>query len=475
MGKVIWLVSGILAAIVFWFAPFGADASSNQYDEVQIHFQSSDQTVLHGSLLLPDVPGPHPVVILIHGAGWHDREDYRAEAELFVNAGMAAFIYDKRTVGYSADGIGERSRSYSLLADDALAAVEVLSLRKELDPKLIGLWGLSEGSSVAPLAAVRSNDVAFVITVSASGVPPAQQTSWELENQLRQQGISANSFIHAMTRTGMRLLVSAGLFAEASYDHVPPLEQLQQPLLAIWGNHDRTAPPVESFLMMKAALERGDNEHVTFQFISNANHDLRLSPDGFMTSEVFAPGYADAMVSWIEEMKEGDVAGTSVIGNVPQQNYHSFAGISRTRWYDSAWSHLGMMIVLLVIFVGFYGMALIRFQRRRVTSVPNRLLWYGGATAASGIVSVLGLFGLFGYFMMTKEPGFIINGRPLPWLVLQFSSLVTLVFAGLLAGTWRKARPSTDLFEKIRLGSQLVGGILFVPWALYWKLLFPLM
>ncbi len=470
----------IFVAFVLLFTSFSVTvaASSNHYSEINIQFQSTDQTLLNGSLLIPEVPGPHPVVILIHGAGWHDREDYRSEAEIFVKSGIAAFIYDKRTVGYSADGIGEQSRSYALLADDVLAAVDILRSREELDPKLIGLWGLSEGSSVAPLAAVQSNDVAFVITVSASGVPPAQQTSWELENKYREQGITASSFIHSMTRTGIRFLVSSDLFAEATYDHVPPLEKMQQPLLAIWGNNDRTTPPVENYQIMRSALEHGGNVYVTFQFIPEANHDLRLSTNGFINSEQFAPGYVEAMVSWIQDIVDGNGAGINVIGNMPEQSYTSFDGITESFWYDSAWSHLAMMIILSTTFFSFFGMALIRFRRVKVISTRSRLRWYAGAIAVTGTASVLGFFGYFGYIMMTSEPGLIILGSPLSWLVLQLLSIVTIVLTVMLAVmlvvSRRKAQSSTDRFERIRLGSQLIGGILFIPWALYWKILLPL-
>lgn len=477
MGKTIRLFSGILVVFVLLFTPFNVNvaASLNHYEEVNIQFQSTDQTVLNGSLLIPEAPGSHPVVILIHGAGWHDREDYRAEAEIFVNAGIAAFIYDKRTVGYSADGVGEQSRSYALLADDVLAAVDVLRLREELDQKKIGLWGLSEGGSVAPLVAAQSRDVSFVITVSASGVMPAQQTSWAMENQFRHKGITATSFIHSMARNGIRFLVAAGLFAEATYDHVPPLEKMQQPILAIWGTNDRITPPVENYHIMKESLERGGNEYVTFRFIPNANHDLRLSTDGFIHSEQFAQGYAEAMVSWIEGILEYKRSGVTVIDNMPQQYYTSFDGISDSSWYDSVWLHLGLMTILVVLFASYYCIAFIRlFRENQFKSTRSRLHWYAGAISISGMISIFGFFGYFGYITMTNEPGLIIMGRPLPWIALQFISIATGLFTVLLAVSWRKAHAATNSPENIRFGLQLIGGMLFIPWAIYWKLLFLL-
>src|SRR5690606_8962646 len=132
--------------------------------------------------------------------------------------GIATLMYDKRTEGYSATGIGEQSRSFSLLADDVLAAVQALRSDQIIHPNKIGLWGLSEGAWVAPLAASKSSDVAFVVAVSASGVPPIQQTAWALENLLRHQGVTSSSMLQSITQNGMRFMVSAGMFAEATYN-----------------------------------------------------------------------------------------------------------------------------------------------------------------------------------------------------------------------------------------------------------------
>ena len=173
------------------------------------------------------------------------------------------------------------------------------------------------------------------------------------------------------------------MFAEATYNHVPPLEKMQQPLLAIWGSNDRTAPPAESFHITKKTLERGGNKHVTLQFIPDANHDLRWSPDGFVQTENLAPGYAEAMVSWIENVIEGEEeVGINVIGDIPQQKHTSFARLFESSWYESAWSQLVVMVILVVAFSSFYGIVLIRlFRKSQVKSAPIRLHWYAGIIA----------------------------------------------------------------------------------------------
>ncbi|MEJ7699037.1 MAG: acyl-CoA thioester hydrolase/BAAT C-terminal domain-containing protein [Pyrinomonadaceae bacterium] len=47
--------------------------------------------------------------------------------------------------------------------------MEYLKSRKEINPKQIGLIGHSEGGMIAPLVAVRSKDVAFIVLMAGTG------------------------------------------------------------------------------------------------------------------------------------------------------------------------------------------------------------------------------------------------------------------------------------------------------------------
>jgi pimeloyl-ACP methyl ester carboxylesterase len=169
-------------------------------------------------------------------------------------------IYDKRTVGYSLT-----DRNYSVLADDALAGVELLRARADIDPARVGMWGLSEGTWVAEIGAARSPEVAFLVFVGASGLSPAQQTSWAVANQLHHVGVSGPE-VHTISVTALRLLAGVGLFPEASHDPVPVIENIHQPVLATWGALDHNSPPDESSRIIRQALEKGGYAHYTIRF-----------------------------------------------------------------------------------------------------------------------------------------------------------------------------------------------------------------
>src|SRR3954469_25671038 len=155
------LLAGVILAVTALAPPASAADLAN--DDVTF---TNGGGMLHGTVVAPPGGSKLPGLVMVDGSGEHTRNDHRTEAEAFARQGIATLIYDKRTEGYS-----QFERSYPTLADDALAAVEVLRKRPGVDPARVGVWGLSEGGWVAPLAASKSPEhVAFVVTVGANGV-----------------------------------------------------------------------------------------------------------------------------------------------------------------------------------------------------------------------------------------------------------------------------------------------------------------
>jgi hypothetical protein len=65
---------------------------------------------------------------------------------------------------------------------------------------------------------------------------------------------------------------------------------------------------------------------------------------------------------------------------------------------------------------------------------------------------------------MGKGLGPVVAGRPLAWLALQLVALGAVAATiGTAVAWWRHRTP--------RLGVLLAGGVVFVPWAVYWGLL----
>ncbi|MEU4247789.1 alpha/beta hydrolase [Amycolatopsis sp. NPDC026612] len=412
-------------------------ASAADVTNEDVTFQNGGMT-LHGTVVAPPGGTKLPGLVMIHGSGEHLRDDYRFEAEAFARQGIATLIYDKRTDGYS-----QFERSYSTLADDALAAVEALRKRPEVDPARVGVWGLSEGGWVAPLAASRSSDVAFVVTLGANGVQPPRQQAWAIENQLRRLGMDG-SIVRMASSTMMRQLVGGGVFPEAHHDPVPVLKSLRQPVLGLWGAKDVLTPPGEAVRIFRASLAR-----YTLRVFPDAQHQLRRTTDGFDKLPGYAPGYLELVGSWVNHPPTGSSA------DAPPAQDRASVEITPLSWYEATWLQLAVLALLLAAFASY---PLLR--RRGGGARPARWL------AATGLLTVLGLLVVDVLIQVTMGKGLgpVVAGRPLPWPALQLLSLGTVVATiGTAVAWWRN--------RGLRLGVLLAGGVLFVPWALYWGLL----
>jgi hypothetical protein len=305
--------------------------------------------------------GPHPGLVLVHGSGPHVWEEYRPQAEAFARAGIVTLIYDKRIDGYSL-----MERDFDVLADDALAAVQVLRRHHAVDGSRVGLLGFSEGGWVAPLAAATSDDIAFLVEVGASGLPPAQAQAWSYGNWLRHAGVTG-SLLHTAQVTGPRTMSAAGMFPEADFDPLPLFERMRQPVLAIWGAHDQQVPPRESALALQQALERGGNRRYTIRFIADARHTMERSPDGFARREGFAPGYIDTVTSWVNGLTD-DTRAVNV-QPAPRQAQHSAVLPSATSM--TSWLLVAAVPMLLAVFATYPLTAAVRRLAGRRGAPPN--------------------------------------------------------------------------------------------------------
>lgn len=429
----------------------------------EVSFRGGGNLTLHGSVISPARGGSGAGVVLVHGAGTGTpREKLLGEAVAFARQGLSVLVYDKRSEGYSLF-----ERSYATLADDALGAVETLRRRPGVDPGKVGIWGLSEGGWVAPLAASRSADIAFVIVVGGNALQPLRQQTWAVAAGLRKAGVGG-SMVDRAEPSLYRVIADGGMFPEPYYDPEPVLARVRQPVLGIWGAHDLLTPPRETPPIFAKALEAGGNRSYTFRYFAGADHAAHVTPDGGVTRlPELTPGYAELVGSWVGEVISGRAPVAQVSGPAPAQADDSVV-VPPAAWWESAGVQLVALVLMLVAFGGYPVVALVRRIRRRpgAGSKAARLV------SAGGLVVVLGGFSYLFYLVMTggklSVPGPVVADRPVVWLALQALAVATVV-ATVITGT-RWLRASGD---RARLGLLVAGGVAFVPWALYWGLLLP--
>ncbi|MBB4775183.1 alpha/beta hydrolase family protein [Actinomadura livida] len=434
----------------------------------EVSFQGFGGLTLRGTVLAPQkARGPLPGVVLVTGSGSGvPREYLLTEATEFARRGLAVLIYDKRSAGYT-----QFRRSYSELADDALGAVRELRAQPGVDPAKVGLWGLSEGGWVAPLAASRSADAAFVIVVGGNAMTPIRQQVWNESSGLRRAGVSG-SLIDRGKRNFARLGADADLFAEAFHDAPGVLERVRQPVLGIWGGRDLQTPPEDNPPLFARALRRGGNTHYTFRFFPEADHGVHETPDrGLTRGDALAPGYADLVGSWVRDVTSGRLPDADT-APLPEQDYPSVA-IAPSPWWASVWMQTAALALFVVAFAGYPLAALARRLRGRTVRPVSR---WAGLLAGAGLTAAAGLVFYIFYLMAAgryPDPGPVLAGRPLPWLALQGLAAAAVCAGAATAVSWRRAAGSVPVAERVRLGLLLTAGAVFVPWAVYWGLLVP--
>ena len=425
---------------------------------------TSDGQSLHGTIISPPGhPTGRPGVVIVAGAGSTQRDDYRPEAEAYARAGIVALIYDKRA-GYS-----RATTNFDDLADDALAGVDVLRSRPEVAPSLVGLWGHSQGGWVVPLAATKSDHVAFAVTVAAGGLPTARTQLWSNSTYLAHAGV-APELIGPIGTNLSRILIAANLFGDTTYDPVATLAKVKQPLLGIFADNDRSTAPGESLALFKQALDRGHNEHYTLRVIHDASHTLQQSKDGFVVGPDWAPGAFDLMTGWVNRLAASGPPAASA--DQPPAQAAQSEPVAPLSWYESPGLQVVVVVLLLALFGSYPVGAVVRKLRGRGNSsgrCNSSGRWPGRLLAAVGPVTVLGTLSYLFYIVQSGSTGVrsSVLGRPLLWLLLQIGAVG--VVGGLVAAVGLGLGLGRRTFD-VRLGAVVVGGVLFLPWAAYWGL-----
>jgi dipeptidyl aminopeptidase/acylaminoacyl peptidase len=321
------------------FALTRAPASSATITTRDVTFKDGDVT-LAGTLLLPATPGPHPSVMFLHGSGGEGRWANRWLATKFAEAGIVALITDKRGVGQSTGDW--KTVGFEPLASDAAAGVRFLETQSEVDPKRIGIYGHSQGGTIAPLVVERAPEIAFVVASAAGGLPSADVESFNVENAIGVSSLppseqeDAKAFVHAIIDVGYRghprgeLDALAAKYksrswyfdppppddsywkiAQSTSDFVPMIHwrKVRVPTLLLYGGHDRRVPAIASASAIRTAIantarhERRDI-NVQVKIYPDADHTFTIvDPPRKSGWPRRVPDYASTVADWIKALK----------------------------------------------------------------------------------------------------------------------------------------------------------------------------
>ena len=328
------------------------------YDEEEVVFHNtSDNVTLAGTLTLPRSLGPFPVVILLHGSVPADR-DYTYDghkyflvwADHLTRQGMAVLRFDKRSAGQSTGNYD--TSTLENFAKDALAGVEYLKSRSDINPHQIGFIGHSEGGMTAFLAASNSDDVAFVVSMAAPCVNLEELVSIQEPLLLRAEGLGEEWILrgHELRRLIFAILNeepdrtlaqkklrdlltsyfdsftppqreiaercygsieqqishwnSASFRYWLVYDPLPTLKKVNVPILALNGSLDLIVTPEQNLRLLAQTLEEIGHKDFTVLELPQLNHAFQTCQTGSLKEyeqieETTSPIALNLMSDWV--------------------------------------------------------------------------------------------------------------------------------------------------------------------------------
>ncbi|UCE43190.1 MAG: alpha/beta hydrolase [Candidatus Aminicenantes bacterium] len=318
---------------------------------------------LAGTLTLPDLEGTSPAALLLSGSGPQDRDEaafghrpFFVLADYLTRRGIAVLRVDDRGVGGSTGDFDKATaKDY---ASDAMVCVTYLKSRKEIDHELIGLIGHSEGGMIAPMVAVQSPDIAFLVLIASPGMAiknmefseqarilkandasddliarnrAVLESLFALINQETDSKIVQDEFTSIISDffnglsgeekkiTGIseenlevhihdkfRRLHSPWFRFYLNYDPGIILQKITCPVLAINGEKDVQVTPEENLLAITKALKAGGNKNFTVKELPDLNHLLQSAETGKISEygkieETMSPTALQIIGNWILE------------------------------------------------------------------------------------------------------------------------------------------------------------------------------
>ncbi|MEO7659982.1 MAG: alpha/beta hydrolase, partial [Pyrinomonadaceae bacterium] len=308
----------------------------------------------------PPGEGKFPAVVLITGSGSQDRDStvaghrpFLVLADYLTRRGIAVLRVDDRGIGGSDVG---SSSPFSATTDnfvgDVLAGVAYLKSRNDINPKQIGLIGHSEGGIIAPIAAIRSHDVAFIVMLAGSGrtgenviltqlallqkasgaKPDAIAETLEFQKSLfaivknepvdkialqKIDEMLANrkakldepqrkdfARVETSVKEQMPVILSPWYRYFLAYDPRPTLEKVKIPVLALNGENDLQVSSKENLAIISAALKAGGNKDFTVRSFPKLNHLFQTSRTGMPNEygeieETISPSILETISAWI--------------------------------------------------------------------------------------------------------------------------------------------------------------------------------
>jgi len=331
------------------------------YNQEEVTFENKEAGItLAGTFTYPKEGEKFPAVVLVTGSGPQNRNEellghkpFLVWSDYLTRNGIAVLRFDDRGVGKSTGDFG--SATTPDFVTDAIAAVNYLTSRKEINAKKIGIVGHSEGGLIAPIVANKSNDVSFIVLAAGTSVPGNEIILLQSELISRMAGTSEEEIKKTLdiTKKTYDIILTIEDSSEAAqkiesiwseyYQALPDSEKnkpensqtyveqqkkiilgpwfryflkfdprtelvkLDIPVLAIFGEKDIQVAPSQNKNEMEKALEKSNSKNYKVVVFPGLNHLFQECETGAISEyakieQTASPIMLETMTSWIKEV-----------------------------------------------------------------------------------------------------------------------------------------------------------------------------
>jgi hypothetical protein len=239
-----------VCACALWLT--GALASRTAFaGEQTVSFKVDGKAVV-GTLNLPDGVARPPVVLLLHGFK-SSRDEvvipsvkegvFRRAARVFADKGIASLRIDFMGSGDSEGDYADTTLQVQLA--DALAALDYLAARPDVDARKISIVGWSMGGAIAAVAAGRSRHRLASVTLWEASNNPAASMAFSFGPDFVLKALNGGD-TPAVTKTswGAEVRLKGAFFRSlAEIDPVAEIRTYHGPLLVTSGSEDTAVFP----------------------------------------------------------------------------------------------------------------------------------------------------------------------------------------------------------------------------------------
>ena len=246
--------------------PSYADPSKFQEQEVQI---GTGSNALPGTLTIPKGEGNFPVVVLVHGSGPNDRDETLAGNKPFrdlawglASLGIAVLRYDKRTLIYPQAFQGNFTVQQEVV-QDAIAAVDFLRQKPQINSQKIYVLGHSLGGMLIPRIGAKDAQIAGLITLAAPTRP--------FEDLFLEQTIYLTSLDRTVSESEQKLIdgirQQVEIIRNAAWDNLPANTLLLGTPVSYWQDLRGYNPAIAAqSLSQRLLILQGERDYqVTMQ------------------------------------------------------------------------------------------------------------------------------------------------------------------------------------------------------------------